>query len=355
MRTLLFALAAWLLAAQSAAAQVDTSGVDQFWRTADRIAAGETLTGSDWDVFFTHPGYRFTQEAAQRRPVIEFCMRAVFTPGVDVAAALQNRSNRERRAELYADTCAHMSAAREQRAEIAVFLNSGAIEAASAAGLEEAARWLPADAMQRGAPPRIYVLLFEPQGFGRPGELVVDALYAMQKPAGQNAQFIGHEFHHAYRETYQRLAWADGAQSLIEQLDRFVHEGSASMVDKAAYYRSGTIPFGESETFLDDIRGTPQRLAQIDAVLAALSPTSESYSAAADTVDELSPGGGHLNGVFMAMTIEEGLGRETLIRSLSGPVAFFDAYQRAAQARRQFVFSDAAMANLRRAAGVQLR
>jgi hypothetical protein len=352
MKSLLFIAAAWLVTAQPASAQIDTSGVDQFWRTADRIAAGEVLTSADWDAFFAHPGYRFTQEAGQRRPVIELCMQAVFARDGDVATALQNRPNPNRRAELYARTCAHMAAARERRAEISDVLASGALDDVLERAQEEAARWLPDGAMQQNAPPRVDALLFEPQGFGRRGEIVIDALYTMQKSTEQNVRFFGHEFHHGYREAYQVQTWSESAAPLMQQLDRLVHEGTASMIDKAPNYRAGTIPFGESETFLQDIRDTPQRLAQIDAVMAALSPTPDGYVAAANAVDELMLGGGHLDGVFMAMMIEEELGRDALIDAIAGPRPFFTAYQRAARARGHgaFVFSNAAMRNLRRAA-----
>lgn len=352
MKAQLIAAAAWLLAAAPAFAQVDVSGVDQFWRTADRIAAGERLAAADWDAFFAHPGYRFTQEAGQRRPVIELCMQAVFAPGGDVAAALANRPNPQRRAELYADTCAHMATARERRAEITALLASGAVDQMLADALTAAARWLPEGATQNAAAPRVYALLFEPQGFGRRGEIVVDALYVLQRPAEQNAQFIGHEFHHGFREAYQRVTAAEGAEPLMQQLDRIVHEGTASMVDKAPHIRAGAIPFNYPDTFLDSVREAPQRLAKIDAALAALTPTTEGYAAAAEVVSEADPSGGHLNGVFMAMTIEDAFGRQAVIDAIAEPVAFFEAYQRAARTRGVFVFSDAAMANLRRAAGL---
>lgn len=351
MKAQLVAAAAWLFAAAPAAAQVDVSGVDQFWRTADRIAAGERLAAADWDAFFAHPGYRFTQEAGQRRPVIELCMQAVFAPDGDVPAALATRPNPQRRAQLYADTCAHMAAARARRAEINAMLASGAVDEMLANAVNAAARWLPEGATQNAAPPRVYALLFEPQGFGRRGEIVVDALYVLQRPAAQNAQFIGHEFHHGFREAYQRLTWAEGAEPLMQQLDRIVHEGTASMVDKAPHIRAGAIPFGYPETFLESVREAPQRLAQIDAALAALALTPEGYATAANVVDEADPSGGHLNGVFMAMTIEDAFGRQAVIDAISGPVPFFEAYQRAAHERSVFTFSDAAMENLRRAAG----
>lgn len=351
MRRLFFAAAIWLCFAQPAAAQIDASGVGQFWRTADRIAAGDSLSSTDWDAFFSHPGYRITQEAGQRRPVIEFCMQAVFAPGSDVVAALQNRPNPTRRAELYADTCAHMANARAQRTAINAMIESGAIEAMLADAELNAAPWLPAGAMAQGQPPHFYVLLFEPQGFGRPGEIVIDALYTMQKPREENVQFIGHELHHAYREAYQRVTWAEGAEPLMQQLDRFVHEGSASMIDKAPHFRAGTIPFGEPEDFLAIIRDTPERLARIDAVLTGLTPTAEGYASAADLIDEQNPGGGHLNGVFMAITIEDAIGRPALIAALTGPVAFFDAYQRAARVRGIYALSKPAMTALHRAAG----
>ena len=243
-----------------------------------------------------------------------------------------------------------MAAAREQRQQIDAMLASGVLNADLTNAAAEAARWLPEGVTQQVELPQVYVILFEPQGFGRPREIVIDALYTMQKGEGENVEFLGHELHHSYRETLRRLTWADGAEPLMQQLDRIVHEGTASMIDKAPRYRAAVVPIGESEDFLQLIRDTPQRLAQNDAALAGLTPTAEGYAAAANLVDEASPGGGHLNGVFMAMTIEDQLGRQALIDALSGPVVFFDAYQRAARSGGQFVFSDAAIRNLERAA-----
>lgn len=336
-----------LAAMAPAHAGIDTSGVDLFWQTADRLAAGGALTQEDWDAVFAHPGYAVTEAAAQRRRAIVACMNAVFAPDGDVAATLA-RFEGDWQAPVFPRICEHLEEVRSRRAEIEDFTASPEMDSLLDEGAAAASAYLPASTFAAVERPRAYLILFEPQGLGRDGAIVTDALYTLTKPRAENVQFIGHEFHHAYRDTLRSVPAASDAGVLLTQLDRLVHEGVASMIDKAGHIRAGTVPHQFPPEFIVWAAETPARLAAIDAALAGLDRSAEGYRAAARVVRDNAPTGGHMNGVYMAMAIEEGLGRDALIAAQTGPLAFFTAYQDAAAVLGdgRFGFSEAAMATL---------
>ncbi|MEX2529553.1 MAG: DUF5700 domain-containing putative Zn-dependent protease [Gemmatimonadota bacterium] len=332
-------------AAVPEAEDFDTSGIDLFWATADRLAAGEELTESDWDAFFSHPGYAVTESSGQRRSVVTHCMVAVFSPDGDVSQAKENPPEGEGRLSLLSRVCDHLATIAERRGEVEQYIAQLQGSDMVRAGNQAAARYLPEGVMESVQAPRAYVLLFEAQGFGRSDAVVMDGFLMMIQGDRQNAEFLGHEFHHAYRDAVSTLNPTPIAAPLVSALDRIVNEGTASMIDKAGYVRTGAVPHGFPTVFLELVAGAPERLRDIDESLANLDPTAEGYEAAATVVNRLSPWGGHLNGVYMAMAIEEAFGREAVVEALTGPVPFFTSYQRAAEqlGGNYFRFSDEAM------------
>lgn len=114
------------------------------WSTADRIADGERRTASDWDAFFSHPGYAVTESSGQRRSVITHCMPAVFAPDGDVAAAKEKTPEGEGRLSLIGRVCDHMVTIAERRSDIEAWL-----EAVDGAGLVEAGKQAAARYLSR--------------------------------------------------------------------------------------------------------------------------------------------------------------------------------------------------------------
>ena len=114
------------------------------------------------------------------------------------------------------------------------------------------------------------------------------------------------------------------------------------MIDKASYIRRGEAPSGFPPNFLDLVAEAPARLARIDSALAAAQATADGFATAARVVTGSSPWGGHLNGVYMAIAIEDAFGSAEVVAAQSDPLAFFTAYQRAVEtlADGHFRFSD---------------
>lgn len=334
-----------LFAAPLAGQPVDTSGMELFWRTADRISSGEELSAADWDVLFGHPAYAITESSAQRRSVITHCLPAVFAPDGDVEAALRRLPDGDTRRGLYDRVCAHLEEVRDRRPELDAWLRTFDGTGLVREGLSRAADYLPSGVQDEVALPAVYIVLFERQGFGTEGAIVLDGLTLMDQSSEWNAAFIGHEFHHAYRRAFTvRIADTPGG-ALLGPLDRIVSEGVASMIDKAGYVRAAGMPPGFPPEFLELVAAAPERLARIDSALASAEANPEGFVAAGRAARAESPWGGHLNGLYMAMAIEEAFGTGALVSAQTGPVAFFTAYHRAVDALDdgRFRFSDRAI------------
>lgn len=329
-------------AGQALAQRIDTSGLDLFWQVADRLSAGERLVEADWDALFDHPGYAVTEAAGQRRSVISHCMPAVFSPDGDLEAALRRLPEGEGRTGLYERVCNHLQHVRLRRRELDghfAALDAGALVGE---GRSRALRYLPSHGPEAVSPPAVYVILFEEQGFGRPDAIVVDGLAVMTRSDDRNADFLGHELHHSYRSALRGPLPDGPGRGFLVALERIVSEGVASMIDKASYVRRGETPSGFPPDFLDLVAEAPARLARIDSALVAAEPTADGFATAARVVNENSPWGGHLNGVYMAIAIEDAFGSAEVVSAQWDPLAFFTAYQRAVETLSdgRFRFSD---------------
>jgi hypothetical protein len=331
------AAAAWGLlllvsAAPAVAQSVDTSGLELFWSWADRLSAGERLQEADWDLLFSHPGYAVTQAAGQRRSVITHCMSSVFSPDGGVEAALRGLPDGDGRVELFERVCAHLEAVRLRREELQSHFAAVDLGALVDQGRGQAAAYLPEEGLQALPPPIVYVILFEEQGFGRPDAIVVDGLTVMTRAEERNAAFLGHELHHAYRSALMGPLPDGQGRALHVALERIVSEGVASMIDKAPHVRRGDVPPGYPEDFLVLVAEAPTRLARIDTALAGAEVSDQGFAEAARAVAANSPWGGHLNGLYMAMTIEEAFGPPAVVSAQWHPMAFVSAYQEAVHA-----------------------
>lgn len=321
---------------------IDTSGLDLFWQVADRLSSGERLVEADWDALFAHPGYAVTEAAGQRRSVISHCMAAVFSPDGDLEAALRRLPEGDGRTGLYERVCTHLQEVRLRRSELDGHFAAFDAGALVGEGHSRASRYLPSEGPEVVPLPAVYVILFEEQGFGRPDAIVVDGLAVMTRSDDQNAEFLGHELHHSYRSTLRDPLPDGTGRALLGALERIVSEGVASMIDKASYVRRGDTPSGFPPDFLDLVAEAPARLARIDSALAATEPTADGFATAARVVTGNSPWGGHLNGVYMAIAIEDAFGSAEVVSAQRDPLSFFTAYQRAVETLTdgRFRFSD---------------
>jgi hypothetical protein len=195
----------FLLAQAPPPGPLDTSGVALFWATADRLAAGDSLTDADWDAFFAHAGYAVTESSGQRASVIRHCMPAAFHPAGDLEHARANPSEGEGRQALVERLCDHMASIRAQRPELEAYTASLEGLDLLADARRAASRYLPDGVVDRVPTPTAYVLLFEAQGFGRDGVIVLDGLVMMTQPRDQTVEFIAHELHHAYRDSFAEV------------------------------------------------------------------------------------------------------------------------------------------------------
>lgn len=314
------------------AASIDMSGVDAFWQIADRIQQGATLSPADWDTFFQHPGYAQIQRSGGRRRVLETCLPAVFaSEETERAGRLSAVSSAFVR-----DICTYLDRVRSRRQALDAFRRDADLELVYDGGLQLAALFLPPAAEGRERP-TVYVMLFEENGFG--GEVIAaDLNLIAERGTDSTARYLGHEFHHFFRERLQSRSQAPPiAQPLTEALDALPREGAASLIDKELFLAPGfsveSLAPIERETvreFLTLYDDVPATLRAIDRLLAAIPPdaTGQTYAEAARSLDL--PWGGHPAGLYLARTIDRTQGREVLNSVMLDPWRFLAAYQDAA-------------------------
>lgn len=322
------------------ATSIDMSGVDAFWEMADRVQRGDIVSSADWDALFLHPGYAQIQRSGGRRRILETCLPAVFTSdGAERARRLSAVSSAFVR-----DVCTYLDRVRIRRPALEAFRRDADLGAVYGRGLQLAASFLPPAAEGRERP-TVYVMLFEENGFG--GEVIAaDLNLIAERGTDSTARYLGHEFHHFFRERLQSRSQAPSiAQPLTEALDALPREGTASLIDKELFLAPGfsieSLAPVERETvreFLTLYKDVPATLRAIDRLLAAIPPdaTGQHYADAARSLDL--PWGGHPAGLYLARTIDRTQGREVLDSVMLDPWRFLAAYQDAARRSGEGLF-----------------
>jgi len=309
----------------------DTTGLDRFWELVDMLEQDQTPTENEWRSLHDHPGYTIVA-GNQRWDAIRQCMGLVFQPSLrdGLAEAIEEGGS------LTQQVCDHLAIARDRRHEVEQFGRDLARRDDPTTGLNLAAQYLPEIATDV-PPPTVYVLLFEKNGFAG-SDLALDGLMMLDMTDDLIIRYLGHELHHVYRgfgDSTQPLA-DEGEQQLVRALRGLASEGIASMMDKRPWLDPQKAeqdgPFWA--TLATHFRGfyerSPEIIADVDSFLVAYGQGQASAAETAQSVRDKLPWGGHPTGLFMALPIEDALGRERLAELAVDPLGFILAYQRIA-------------------------
>ena len=322
-------------------AGVDWSGVDEFWMAVDTLTAGREPRWSQWRGLVTSPGYRIAMLPYSDLPRL-----------IDIAFNPLRRAERDSvlsHASQDSSTIAHLLTAASERSELARLRQAiePTIGDTIAAAIKSAERFLPAGATAGRRPPFIAVTIFAADGYSlRPG-IVLDLEHIRETGL---TDFLAHEFNHSFAARFDRTRPTPGALDgrLFGAIRSLRNEGIADMIDK---------PY--------PLREAPSMEWYDGAYNAAYAAYSGQVARAGFTArgsddggfggiggigakaQRLLPYGSHPNGAYMARTILEALGRDSLVSTETSPFAFIRMF-RQAEARRGDapVFSPAGIAAL---------
>jgi hypothetical protein len=280
---------------------VDWSGVDQFWMAVDTLSRDIEPSPAQWRALLISPGYRI---ATISHPTIARAIELAFKP----SRRAQRDSVLARLSEDSA-TIAHLLAAAAARDDLKRFRAALAPHVADsiAYAIRNAGRFLPAGATDH-APPLVTFTIFASDGYSQEPGVVLDLYHVRETGL---ADFLSHEFHHHYGSALDRTTYAvnAGDNRLYQQIRQLKNEGNA------AYEK------------------TPATLKVLDSLLVAAGTDSAKLFNAGTRAQRLLISGSHPNGAYMARTILETFGRDSLIATTPSAFAFIRMYE-AAEAKR---------------------
>jgi hypothetical protein len=304
---------------------VDWSAIDQFWMAVDTLSRGIEPSFAQWRALMITPGYRI---AAISYPTI--------ARAIDIALRPSRRAERDsvlRRSSLDSAVVAHVLVAAASREELVRFRTAlePAVRDTIAYAVKNTSRFLPPNSVDH-APPLVTFAIFASDGFSQEPGIVLDLYHARENGF---ADFLSHEFHHSFASKLDRTTAGPGAADgrLFHAIRQLKNEGIPDMLDKAAHplvTSPGMRWYADSYNAAYD--KTPATLKVLDSLLVAGSDSAKMVDAG-NRAQGLLVYGSHPNGAYMAHTILDAFGRDSLIATIPSVFAFIRMYE-SAEAKR---------------------
>jgi putative zinc-dependent peptidase DUF5700 len=304
---------------------VDWSAVDQFWMAVDTLSRNIEPSTAQWRALLTSPGYRI---AIISHPTIGHLIEIAFKP----SRRAQRDSVLARGSEDSA-TIAHLLTVAATRAELKRFRLAlePLVADTIAYAIRNAGRFLPSGTTDH-APPLVTFTIFAADGYSQEPGIVLDLDHVRETNLGD---FLSHEFHHSYGSALDRTTYAvnSGDGRLYQAIKQLKNEGIADMIDKPHPLVTPPSMKRYGDMYNAAYDKTPATLRVLDSLLVAAGNDSAKLADAGTRAQRLLISGSHPNGAYMARTILETLGRDSLIATMPSAFAFIRMYE-AAEAKR---------------------
>ena len=304
---------------------VDWSSIDQFWMAVDTLSRDIEPSPAQWRALLISPGYRI---ATISHPNIGRAIELAFKP----SRRAQRDSVLARRSEDSA-TVAHLldvAAARADLQRFRVALQPSVADTIAYA-IRNASRFLPAGAANH-SPPLITFCIFASDGYAQEPGIVLDLYHVRENGLGD---FLSHEFHHEYASSFDRTTYGSGGGDtrFYQAIRQLKNEGIADMIDKPhpLVTTPGMRWYGDA--YNAAYEKTPATLKVVDSLLVAAGADSAKLVDDGTRAQRLLIYGSHPNGAYMARTILETFGRDSLIATIPSAFAFVRMYE-AAEVKR---------------------
>jgi len=307
---------------------LDFSGVDEFWRLADRLTRDVEPSEDDWHRMFSSVGYRLSmQQISSTRSDMEISLRPSHAAEFDSITKAPD---------FQAGLLRHLRATMANRAGIARYRDSVARSLPVEQAVALAARFLPPHATEGGSPPLVAFTVFVDDAYSLgPAGVVIDVDHAYEN--GGLTTLLAHEFHHTYLSTLSSLRdpAGDSATTLYYALHNMRNEGIADLIDKPYPLPPGNTAdrAAYAKNYNQSYARTPAVLHSIDSALVVAADDSTKLPAVGRRVRELLPSGGHFNGSYVAREIYETFGVDSLYPGAHNFFAFLRTYA-SAEAKR---------------------
>jgi hypothetical protein len=306
---------------------VDYSAVDEFYTIVAILSRGGDPTEAQWQALRATPGYRLVEID---NPGIRARLELAFKPSLAARRDSVIRADGE-----LAGTVAHLRREAVERDAVAALrakLERTLADSVATASARTA-KYLPKGTMERAPTPLIAFAPFDDDGYSTVSGIVVDPLNVIEYGI---VDLLAHELHHSYVDYGSRTLGFDELRAMrppppypavFGALRHLRNEGIADQIDKP-------YPFVDKDTArarrynVAYVR-TPAVLRVFDSVIVALPQNP----LAARRLQNLFYSNGHPNGAYMARTIVETFGVDSLMPAVGNPFALVWTYA-AAEAKR---------------------
>jgi len=298
---------------------VDWTAVDQFWMAVDTLSRGIEPSRAQWRALVTSPGYRIAMLSHSDLPRL-----------IDIAFNPARRSERDSilsRPSSDSGTIDHLLSAAAARDTLRQY--RAAIEPTIgdtiAAAIRSAARFLPDAATDHTAPPLVTFTLFAADGYSQQPGIVLDLYHVRETGL---TTFLSHEFHHSFASAFDRTRPPPGAPDLrlylaIRQLRG---EGIADMIDKPFPLREPPDMQWYADSYNAAYERTPGMLHTLDSLLVVAGAHPEAVADIGQRAQRMLIYGSHPNGAYMARTILETFGRDSLVAGVYSPFHYIRTF-----------------------------
>lgn len=304
---------------------IDWSAIDQFWMAVDTLSHDIEPSPAQWRALLITPGYR-----------IAIISHPTVARAIDLAFKPSRRAERDSVLRTHSEDSAWIGhfvaagAAREQLKRLRVALTP-LVPDTIAYAVRNAGRFLPPGATNH-PPPLVTFTMFAPDGYSQEPGIVLDLEHVRETNLGD---FLSHEFHHHYGSALDRTTYATNGPDnrLYQAIKQLKNEGIADMIDKPHPLVTPPSMKAYGDMYNSVYDKTPATLKALDSLLVAAGSDSAKLVAAGARAIRLLPAGSHPNGAYMARTILETFGRDSLIATVPSAFVFIRMYE-AAEAKR---------------------
>ena len=311
-----------------AAAGLDFSGVDEFWRLADQLTKDAEPSEDDWHRLASSVGYRLSlQQVPTTRSDMEIALRPSRQAEFDSLTKIDSDQ---------ASRLRHFRATMTHRDALAAYRDSLSRSLPIEKAVALAARFLPPHGTDGKTPPLVAFGLFRDDAYSLgPRGVVIDLDHVYEEGGLEN--LLAHEFHHSYLSAMSTLRVPDGdsATALYFTLRNMRNEGIADLIDKPypLSYPYSAIMTAYAKRYNESYARTPAVIRSIDSALVVAADDSTKLPAVGRRVNELLPSAGHFNGSYVAREIYETFGVDSLYPGVRNFFAFLRTYA-SAEAKR---------------------
>ena len=330
--------------ARNIGATLDFSGVDLFWKMMEELSSDREPAESQWASLFETPGYRVLTEREFTRDFFQRNFRTAYMPSKKAELLVALRRSKER------PYLNHYVRVRQRKDAIVRYLTGLKASDLSARAMAAASSYLPQRFRNTvTAAPRTAFLVFKNDARGH-DPIVMDALASMEW--GDLSLFLGHEFHHYYRNklpsSLNFAEAASGEDCLLNMLVSIESEGIADLINMDQTMSKPTAMWKRRKKRYDGLLAeVPDAIRYLDRWISKTNLSSANWEKACGELRARIADSGHEMGNYMAKVALERFGKEELVETVGNPFDFIGLYEKAAAGTAQPCFSARSIRTIR--------